>query len=353
MSGKQKISLIRNSDISVVVQGPVIGDGLTKRCLESIRHFLPGAEIILSTWQGMDTDELTYDLLLENEDPGAQPFHSRLPNLYNLNRQIVSAREGLKRASRPYAIKVRSDILFIGTGFLDYWQRYPCRSESLRLFKERVLNCTVFAHNPRRHQPTPFHPGDWFFFGLRDDLLLLWDIPLAPEPETSRWFAERPRPQPDVYPHLLHRYFPEQYVWLSLLRRYGEYNLEHQWDLTEQNLEETEHSFANNLIFLDPVKIAIRSLKHKLTLDNWGAIYGHSEWERLYRRYCDPSFKVSFDVEAAAKEFYQAFLFLFPKRLADRLLAVLLSKDASLLDSWEKTSPRTFNLARALHRWLS
>jgi hypothetical protein len=318
----------------------------------SIRHNLPGAQIVLSTWQGSDTGGLSFDTLVESEDPGARICHRRLANLYNLNRQILSTRVGLNAADRRYAIKMRSDLILTGTGFLDYWQRYPRHDQSLRIFRERLVNCTVFAQNPRRHQPTPFHPGDWFFFGLRDDLLELWDIPLAPEPQTSRWFADRARPQPDWYPHLLHRYFPEQYLWLSLLRRHAAVSLEHPWDLTEQNLEQTERSFANNLILLEPEQIGIRSLKHRLRLDAWATLYSHGEWERLYRRHCDPSFRVSFDPWGAAKDLYQWCRWLFPKRLADRMLAVLLGRNALLLEAWEKKSPRTFQLAKALHKRL-
>jgi hypothetical protein len=42
----------------------------------------------------------------------------------------------------------------------------------------------------------PFLPSDWFYFGLREDVLNLWSIPLAPEPENSSWFANRAHPDP-------------------------------------------------------------------------------------------------------------------------------------------------------------
>ena len=327
---------ITGNDLSVVVQGPMIPD-VTERCLESVRRQLPGAQIVLSTWRGSDTAGLDYDVLVENEDPGAHPCHRRLSSLYNLNRQIVTTREGLRRAGRPFALKLRSDLHLTGTGFLDHWGRYPRRNSELRIFRERVINCTVYAQNPRRHQPTPFHPSDWFFFGLRDDLLLLWDTPLAPEPETSRWFAERPRPEPDWYPHLLHRYFPEQYIWLSLLRRHGcTVRCEHQWDLSLENLELTERSFANNLILLEPERIGIRSLKHRLGLDAWATLYSHGEWQRLYQRYCDPAFAPTFDPAWAGKDLYRSCRLLSPKRVADRVLAGLLRTDVGFLENWEK-----------------
>lgn len=340
------------SDIGVVVQGPVV-HGVTRLCLESVRRQLPSAQVVLSTWRGSDVSGLDFDLLVECDDPGAHVCHRRLPNLYNLNRQIVSTREGLKAVTRPYAVKLRSDLVLCGCGFLAHWAAYPLRSPDLRLFQERVINCSVYAQNPRRHQPTPLHPGDWFFFGRIEDLLLLWDTPLAPEPETSRWFVDRERPQPDWYPHLLHRYFPEQYLWLSLLKRQGvEVSLEHPWDLSPQNLELTERSFANNLILLEPQRIGLRSLKHTLKLDAWATVFSYGEWLRLYRRYCDPRCAVSFDPAALGKDLYGALSLFFPKRLADRLLAGLLRKDTQLLEAWEKKSPRSFALVRALHKRL-
>ena len=48
---------IDTKDISVVVQGAV--DKInTPKCLESIRKFLPCAEIVLSTWEGTDVTGL-------------------------------------------------------------------------------------------------------------------------------------------------------------------------------------------------------------------------------------------------------------------------------------------------------
>ncbi len=56
-------------EISVVVQGPVVGASsdpddrqLTRRCLTSIRALLPNAEIILSTWRGSDVSGLQLDV---------------------------------------------------------------------------------------------------------------------------------------------------------------------------------------------------------------------------------------------------------------------------------------------------
>lgn len=347
--GEYPTATVLSSDVSVVVQGPIVGGATTERCLNSIRRHLPGAEIVLSTWQGADTSGLSCDLLVENEDPGALVGHHRLPLYYNVNRQIVSTLAGLKAATKPYAVKVRSDIEFTGAMFIGFFAKYPRRCKSYEILKERVINCSVFAQNPHRHQRTPFHPSDWFMFGLREDLIDIWDIPLAPEPETSRWFESRERPAVDIYPHLLHRYFPEQYLWISFLRKHQEIVFEHMWDCRPETIEASERSFANNLIFLEPGRIGIRSLKYKLSLDDWAGLYSHSEWERLYERYCSPGYRVSRDWLLTAKNLYQVFRFLSPERAANVMLRRLLHGNPDLLSLWGERWPRSFEFFKAVY----
>jgi hypothetical protein len=340
-------------DISIVVQGPVLGEGITKRCLDSIRSHFAGAEVILSTWEGEGTKGLPYDILIENEDPGAQTCHERLPLLNNVNRQIVSTREGLKRATRPYAIKVRSDILFTGTGFLEFFGKYSARCAEWSFLRERVINCSVFAQNPRRHFPFPYHPSDWFFFGLRDDVLAIWDIPLASEQEISHWYDNRSRPVVDLFPHLQSRYCPEQYVWISYLRKHLDVDIDYIWDCSNYKIEQTETIFANNLIFLEPDRIGIRSLKHHLKLDEWAGVYSFGEWERLYRKHCDSAYRCAIDPAILLKEIYYRLRFVLPVGILNRILRTALASDRLILAKWEHRSPRTFRLASSLFRKLT
>ena len=62
------INNIDTKDISVVVQG-AIDKGYTPLCLKSIIKYLPESEIILSTWEGREVDNLDYDVLILSEDP--------------------------------------------------------------------------------------------------------------------------------------------------------------------------------------------------------------------------------------------------------------------------------------------
>lgn len=290
-------------DISVVVQGPVIGGlhvvparQLTQRCLRSIRRHLPHAEIVLSTWRGSDVDGLDYDTLVESDDPGACLQNDSLYVWNNSNRQIVTTNAGLARASGAYVAKIRSDMLMTGSDWLRYFGRFRARNERWRIVEDRILGCTVFARNPNcRSSPYPYHPSDWFFFGRKTDLTLLWAIPLQPEPDTSRYFASRPRPFPDCVPSNLMRYTPEQYLWISFLRKHQPLTFEHCHDLAHDALGTSELSIANNLVLLEPKQLSLRFLKYRIPLHEFPTLYTHGDWLRLYRKYCDPTFKPRVD----------------------------------------------------------
>jgi hypothetical protein len=117
------VAIPADTDISVIVQGPVLGspaspaaEQFTRRTIESVLTVLPGAEVILSTWTGSDVSGLRAHRIVESDDPGAaQLFGTTQSN--NVNRQIVSSREGVRASSRPFVLKVRSDALMVHDGF--------------------------------------------------------------------------------------------------------------------------------------------------------------------------------------------------------------------------------------------
>lgn len=293
---------MQTSDISFVVQGaidhsisPFTGEPITRSCLASLRRYHPGAELILSTWRDADTDGLDYDILIRNEDPGA--WNAFRPNsgkikLDNTNRQIVSTKNGLRAATRRYAAKVRSDMIFQGNGWMQYIKRYPQRIPEWQVFKERVITCSMWARDPRcPYSRQPLHPPDWIHIGLKEDILLLWDIDLQPEPESSQWFLLRgiEPPLPPPIDADVRRFSPEQYLWRTLLIKHGPVQFEHRGDTSEHNIRLTELTFANNLIILDLNQFPFVVHKYPLPMDPWYRYYrflSHNEWQWLYQSYC-------------------------------------------------------------------
>lgn len=349
--------MLSSGRISVVVQGPISGGPydphrkrLTLRGLESVRRHLPDSEIVLSTWRGSDVSGLPFDRLVESEDPGGmscdQGNRPRTlgPCQYNTNRQIVSTRAGLLAASREYAMKLRSDMELTGTGFLRYFGRYPARAGAWRIFRERVVTPTYFARNPHRY-PYPFNPSDWFHFGRREDLLALWDIPLADQ-EMVRWFEARQPPREDPLPWPTYRYTAEQYIWLSFLRKHAPVACDHRADVAGDAIAVSELTIANNLVIAEVAELGISFRKYPISLVEWATLYTHGEWERLYRKYCDPDFRCAPDFVGWRKGAYGALL-----APAHQVLLSPRSMKwvAGLNSRWERRFPRSFGVARSAY----
>jgi hypothetical protein len=289
------------NELSFVVQGavdsqlsPLTGKPITQSCLESLRRYHPGAELIFSTWPDQPLHGLDYDVLVVNEDPGAwnafRPEAGKV-RLDNTNRQILSTRNGLRRATRKYAAKLRSDMIFSGNGWMQYYDRYPARGREWTMFRERVLTCSMFARDPRDpYASQPLHPPDWIHIGLKEDIQLLWDIDLQPEPESSQWFIDRePRlpPPPDWD---IRRFSPEQYLWRELLLKFGTVRFEERGDNSRENIRITEVSFANNLIILDPDQFPFAVHKYPYPTQPAYRYYrflSHEEWRWLYRQHSE------------------------------------------------------------------
>lgn len=294
----RKSENIKSEDISVVVQG-AIDSKYTNKALKSIRKFLPKAEIILSTWENSHVEGLDYDILQLNTDPGAEVFTPE-GKKQNQNRQILSTKNGINLASKQYVLKLRSDIELKGIKFLSYFGKYNKRNNKCKILKERILINSLYTRNslyPKhingKHflQPYLFHVSDWVMFGLKEDMLNIWDIPLAPEPFTSQYFKNHPE-----LPHdngCLTRWHAEQYIWIQFLRKNGiKLDYDNYWVYNDDFKALSELSIVNNTTLLEYKKeFDILNLKYPNR-------YGDSDTMHpldfliLYKKYCDPSYKI-------------------------------------------------------------
>jgi len=302
---------IDTGDISVVVQG-AIDKTNTRLCIKSIRKYFPEAEIILSTWEDSDLTGLEYDKVLLNKDPGGwNDGNTNVPN--NLNRQILSTKNGLHAAKNKYCIKMRSDLIFKSHDLLSYFDKFPKREEAYSVFSERIIFCSYFF---KRYigtadtvvQPVPFHLSDWFAFGLREDLLRLFDIPLADEPDNVNYFINNEVISPKTSVYITsHQYAPEQYILIRALaktERLPRFN--HYLDYTAENIEYSNRVIANNCIILNPSQIQIYCGKNgmgpykkwtqnenTLPYEMWEGLYRFDVFEQQYRKYCCPEYQLS------------------------------------------------------------
>lgn len=250
--------MIHSSEISVVIQGPVVGS----RCLDqrsstttgevvgSIRAILPDAELILSTWRGQDLKGLTYDKLVLSEDPG-ESFDGTLSSSANIFRQIRSSNAGLIQTTRRYALKLRSDTALTSSAFMACWENYRSKGMKPVVFDERILVSAIFTPNPL-HCPSPYWVSDFFAFGRREDVQKLWDIPFG---EIQRLFEEDKKRKSSGAKGAISRKAinAEQRLILTMLRNHG--IRENAKTITTVNpllLMRSEKFIASHFIPVDP-----------------------------------------------------------------------------------------------------
>ncbi|MGR2766051.1 WavE lipopolysaccharide synthesis family protein [Photobacterium ganghwense] len=277
--------------ISVVVQGPVQNykgrthheEGITKRCLDSIRTHLPGATVILSTWPDQDLSGLDYDLLVISEDPGQNSDGFCPVNYY---RQIVSTKAGLARVTTPYAVKLRSDNFLTGNEFVALQQAFPCSQAEHRVFAEKVvINANLFRRTSHG-QRVIMSPSDFFYYGRTDDVRKIWDQPpFTQQPFATELMAQATRRSAGEPALEAEQVYCQ--IWLKALLPERTPLMASRFTSRQQDITFWESFLASNIIIADPEnsgiglrKISIRKLKRANE-------YSHIDWLRLYRKYCD------------------------------------------------------------------
>ncbi len=276
--------MINHKDISVVIQGELTPLAY-EQTSRNIRKLLPSAEIVLATYRGSNTNGLDYDKLAMVNDVGGFPSSDK-PNAKtnNINRQIQTTLAGLKLATRKYAFKIRSDFVIDGTNFLYYFDEFSKSEKNFKIFENKILACVFFSRNPRSIKYSmPFHPSDIAFFGLRSDLLNLFDIPFMPKEEILYYQFKK-----TTYC----RYVPEQHLWISCLRKNGKHiQCDHAWHCNAQLADETERFAASNFIYLDYNQFSlVPPDKLRMFSENdFESIVTHVEWQQLYKNHVDNS----------------------------------------------------------------
>ncbi|MBS0186050.1 MAG: hypothetical protein JSS34_06910 [Proteobacteria bacterium] len=275
---------------------------ITKIVCVRLKTLFPNSELILSTWKGENTDGILYDRLILNEDPGAVWFDLEDPNFTNnCNRLIVSTREGIKVARRKYVLKVRSDLFIFSKSFLNYFYKFPFYDPNFKYVKNRIIAFpldTIKGHKtPNFIQIRPYHISDWAYFGYKEDLLNLYDIPLTKEPAFSQYFLNHPKNFPDIHPARLWKMPPEQYVTVSFFQKFLPLKFEHMSDISDNNIERSEKLLANNFLVLDQTQFFLFSLKYARLqllfppLLSTTAIFFHTWLQDYDHTCCVPFFK--------------------------------------------------------------
>lgn len=279
---------IDSKDISFVVQGPVAlnninstENGFTDICLKSIREYYPDATIILSTWINSNVENLDYDVLVESDDPGQNLMNNVKSNCF---RQIVSTINGLRSVKTKYAFKIRTDHKIVNNKIADYFLRFNEYNydDNYKILKNRVVTLTTC--NPYRMTKWPFNISDWIFFGLTEDLINIFDIPLLDEEILKK------DKQGNEF-SVINPITAEQYIWTKFLSKYVDIKLNSINDISNNNIELSERYFANNCIFLNAKQAGIFWQKAPGTIYTQtpalsdSGLYTFNEYKKLLNKY--------------------------------------------------------------------
>lgn len=286
-------------NITIVIQGQSITDG--KVCPEVIKNItitrknFPDAELILSTWNKGEVINREVRLavapldvvVIFNDDPGAVIKREKgISYVSNVNRMIVSSASGIKLAANEFVIKIRSDSFFYSNNICNLIDGYfsgdnkLLRSEEFSVFSTRVINCNLYARNARGYLPYLFHPGDILVAGYKNDILSLFDVPLA----TSDIFK--------LSRTLTHfstmSLFPEQYIWVNCIRKLqGKLVYKENLYRNEALIVLSENYYVNNFIThsVDELGFCWEKQNNKYRSKGKYSVYHHADWLGMYDKY--------------------------------------------------------------------
>lgn len=288
--------MILSDQISVIVQGAV-GDEIAD-CIRSVRQHLPQAEIILSTWEGSKLPpDLSIDTCIFNEDPGARPFNRDASLLNNTNRQLVSTLAGLRQATRRYSLKLRTDFQVINVGFLRAFERRDARTTAFVHYREKIIIPHYSTRFPESAKPYPFHPSDLSLFGLTEDLLKHFNVPMLQRDDWD-WamkHADEVKAPPSDNP-FLPRFAPEQHFFIHSLLAHGHaISVRHHHDVSGDITRLSRQYLVNNFVVLDMPEFGVTTRKPSLVYAMNKDIvncYSSAIYRSEYKFWCDPHAKL-------------------------------------------------------------
>jgi hypothetical protein len=290
-------------DITVVLQGSIATDkGILPSCdyivevVRSIKEHLAGAQIILSTWEGQDVpSSLKIDKIIFNKDPGSWPRgEDPCGKQNNVNRQIVSTINGLRCVVTPFSLKLRTDFILSGRGFVDIFDKYNAYENKYKVVNKRVVVCMFGTRKPRaKHYNLPFHVADFSTFGLTEDLVNLYDISIVTKDEFDYFIMNKHINRESF---AVNKYNAEQSIIINFLKKNGrKVSCEYCTHVNDEIEHESNHFLVNNFVPLPFSGYGIRSLKQNLlpgyNLFKYTDYYTPYEWETMYRKYCDSSYE--------------------------------------------------------------
>jgi hypothetical protein len=221
--------------ISFIVQGPY-QDGVTNKTIDSIKKYYPGSEIIISS-TNFKTDICYKTVLMENKNYDNWNFHIESSRAVNL-------------AKHDLVCKVRSDVIFINSNLRINNEN---RFDTHKAFKSRIT-CGNYHFADPFISSLNYHPSDWLFFGRKEDVAKLFNIPPYTH-ESVDCGTEFTTKRGEIVKGMRVKRRPEQHFFLSALKNSG-FDIDIKYDYDPSDLENGIKWIVNNFFVLDVGEMA-------------------------------------------------------------------------------------------------
>ena len=117
--------MIKKKDITVVVQGPYFKN-ITEKVLNNIYTKFKDSELIFSTYKGERIEKkykekfkIIYNKILPKTPNSLDPLM-----YYNYYGHVRTSLNGIKKSSKNFILKTRSDVVFNNSNFLEFSKHY-------------------------------------------------------------------------------------------------------------------------------------------------------------------------------------------------------------------------------------
>lgn len=261
--------MISSRSITVVFQGKLPPAGspahyALERNIVRLRSLLPGAPIMLGTWDGATVSKaFGFDRVAFSSDPGALPsFKKNAPRVENnINRQLAGMRDVLREVETPYVLKLRLDSEVSHVGFLACYSRYGRNPDG----RERIAVGGFFTLDPRMFERMPFHVSDWFSFGPAVQMRQLWGAAFMTLDDAT-WY--------DRHPHAAHstwfercyrtRFAIEQYIAARYAAKLGYLTPQFHNDVHAEVLVSHDRFMQREMLVLDQAQSGLASSRYPM-----------------------------------------------------------------------------------------
>ena len=155
------------NDVTIIIQGPMgqkIANGLAKG-IKNLETYVQFGKIIISTWKNNPIRPSKkflskHNITMIESDPD---IYKNMYSNANMNYQVASTLNGLKKVDTKYVIKIRSD---------EYYSDLSKFIEKIKNNPEKIITNNFFFS---QDDYEPFHPSDHVIGGTTENLLSMFN----------------------------------------------------------------------------------------------------------------------------------------------------------------------------------